>query len=123
MDKRVCLYARTAHYNEEALKQQITLLDTYAKEHNLTVVMRLSEGGSGKDGNREGIKCIKRLAKEKKIDAIIVKDISRLFRNIYFFQHFSETMKESGVEIISIENSYAVDFVTKLCYNTDNSPT
>ena len=123
MNKRVCLYARTAINDAVTLNNQLTNLNAYTDENNLTVVFRLSEVGSGKDDNREGIKFMQRLAEKKKIDVVVVKDISRLFRDIALYLRFSETMKRYGVQIVSVEGNNSVDFLYNLCYHTNDSLT
>lgn len=121
MNKRVCLYARTAIYDKAALNMQLIGLDTYADEHDMTVVFRFSESGSGNNINRDGIKYLQRLAQEHKIDAVVVKDVSRLFRDTILYLHFSEIMKRNGVQIISVEGSNSVDFFDNSCYIINNS--
>ena len=114
MNKRVCLYARTALNEETALEKQRFILNRYAGKHNLTVVDIISESSSGLNGNREGIKRLRKMADEHRIDAIVIVEISRLFRNVMLTVDFAKSMKECGVDIIETDGNRNVDFLTKI---------
>lgn len=56
---------------------------------------------SGRDFNREGIDEIRRLAKQRKIDAVAVYDVSRLGRNVLESLLFIKWLADHGVTVVS----------------------
>ena len=77
---KVCLYARVASPDQNTLDFQTERLKAFATKHSLDVVETAAEFGSGIRADRPALSRVEALAAAGKIDAVIVKSISRLFR-------------------------------------------
>ncbi|HIE44241.1 MAG TPA: recombinase family protein [Candidatus Omnitrophica bacterium] len=87
-----------------SLEAQEAKIKSYVELHNLGEVEIIrDEGKSGKDLNREGIQEILRLAKEKRINHLIVYKLDRLTRRtLDLLTLIEEVFKPNNVEIHSI---------------------
>lgn len=100
---KVCLYARVACSDQLALDCQTERLKAFAAEHNLDVVDAAAEFGSGIRADRPELTRVEALAAEGKIDAVVMTDISRLFRSAPLYFEFARRMQDCGVKIFEFD--------------------
>jgi DNA invertase Pin-like site-specific DNA recombinase len=103
--KRVCAYARvsTDNYEQgESLENQITYygnLIASSPEYELVGIFA-DKGISGTTENRPQFQKMLGLCRERKIDLIITKSISRFARNTAIVLKIVREIKELGIEVI-----------------------
>ena len=79
-------------FESESVENQRVILTDYAKEHNFNVVKEyVDDGYSGTNFDRPAFKEMLEDLKNKVIDTIIVKDLSRLGRDHIQTGYFVET--------------------------------
>lgn len=100
---KVCLYARVASPNQTALDSQVECLKDFAYKLNLEIVEVAAECGSGLRADRPELSRVEALAAERKIDAVVVTDISRLFRDTFLCCDFVERMESYSVKIFTLD--------------------
>lgn len=66
----------------------------FAKQKGLNVVKVIAEIGSGLNHNRKGLREIAKIAKQKKVDMILTKDVSRISRDYIAEIKFIEQIKK-----------------------------
>lgn len=100
------IYCRTACKDSSNIQKQITLLKEYLSNHNLTQVAEFIDNGySGLDMNRPGLNQLIKAIENKKIDGIIVEDISRLGRDKdQTMDFFNNYCKKHQIRFISVNN-------------------
>ena len=103
---RVWLYARLSRDEDvelNSLTNQQKILREYAEKNNYEVVGESSDDNiSGMHFNREGINKIYEVVEEKLIDAVIVKDLSRLGRHRTQTALFIDYLRENEVKVLSV---------------------
>jgi DNA invertase Pin-like site-specific DNA recombinase len=102
MIMRVAIYHRIANKNKTSqieLQQEIEMLKIAADNNDYEIVMIEYDFGSGLDYKREGLLKIKDAIKNKQIDILIVKDISRIGRNTFNNFEFVKFMQDNNVEL------------------------
>ena len=80
---KVCLYARVANPDQTALNYQVEWLKDFAGKHNLEIVDVAAEYGSGLRSDRPELSRVEALFADSKIDAVVITNISRLFRDTF----------------------------------------
>lgn len=100
---KVCLYARVASPDQTALECQVKRLKEFACKHNLEIVEVAAECGSGLCADRLELIRVEALAAEGRIDAVIVTNIARLFRDTFLCCDFVERMESCGVKIFTLD--------------------
>ena len=100
---KVCLYARVANSDQGAIDYQVECLKDFAGKLNLEIVEVAAECGSGLRADRPELSRVKMLAANSKIDAVVVTDISRLFRDAFLCCDFVERMESYGVKIFILD--------------------
>ncbi len=100
---KVCLYARVACHDQTALDCQVENLKAFAAEHSLDVVDVAAEFGSGMSADRQALSRVEALAVKRQIDAIIVKDISRLYRDTFKYDELKRRLDSYGVRIYTLD--------------------
>lgn len=105
--------------NSNSISNQKQIIDSYIKEKNNLKLINyyIDDGYSGTDFNRPGFKKLLVDIKEKKVNTIIVKDLSRLGRNHIEVDNYLENIfPMMNVRFISIienidsyENSESLD--------------
>ena len=106
---KVWLYARLSRDEDSelnSLTNQQNILRKYAEKNHYTVVGEsFDDNVSGMHFNREGINKIYSAVEEKQIDAVIVKDLSRLGRHrtqtamfIDYLRENIQSMKDAVLE-------------------------
>lgn len=105
-DMRVWLYARLSRDEDDelnSLTNQQNIIREYAEKNNYTIVGEsFDDNVSGMHFNREGINKIYEAVENKLIDAVIVKDMSRLGRHKTQTALFIDYLRENDVKVLSV---------------------
>lgn len=118
MKYKVGAYLRLSkeEYNNEKESNSITnqrqIIDNYLKEHNeyKLVDYYVDDGYSGTNFDRPEFQRMLEDIKNKKIDVIIIKDLSRLGRNYIETGNFIEVIFPAmGVSVISVDENCEID--------------
>jgi len=103
---RVWLYSRLSRDEDvelNSLTNQQNILREYALKNGYEVVGESADDNiSGMHFNREGINQIYQAVEEKRIDAVIVKDLSRLGRHRTQTALFIDFLRENDVKVLSV---------------------
>ena len=94
--------------DSESVTNQKELLRDYVKNHNFNLVNEyVDDGFSGTDFDRPGFQKMMEDIKNKKINCVVVKDLSRLGRDHVMTGYYIETFfPENQIRFISILESY-----------------
>lgn len=98
--KRTWIYCRTVYPDDNALMQQQAVLTDYAKEQGLVIVGCTAECASGLDTSRTGLREIFDAVDAGKVDLLLVKDVSRLSRNVMAVSDCLNWLKKRSVDVI-----------------------
>lgn len=118
MKNKVGAYLRLSkeEYNNEkesnSIINQRQIIDNYVKEHKeyKLVDYYVDDGYSGTSFDRPEFQRMLEDIKNKKIDVIIIKDLSRLGRNYIETGNFVEVVFPAmGVSVISVDEKYEID--------------
>lgn len=111
--KRVWLYGRVADDTGEGweLKIQMGFLRRWAAENGFTVAGETAEVGSGIQAGRPGLAEITRAVREKKMDAVVVKDLGRLMRDYIAGAQYIDFLQAEGVELVSISDGPCINMI------------
>ena len=103
---RVWLYYRLSRDEDEELESltnQKSIIEEYAKSKQYKIIGEsFDDNMSGMNFNREGIYKLNEQVENKKIDAVIVKDLSRLGRHRSMTDMYIEYLLQNGVRVISV---------------------
>ena len=103
---RVWLYSRLSRDEDaelNSLTNQQNILREYALKNGYEVVGESADDNiSGMHFNREGINQIYQAVEDKAIDAVIVKDLSRLGRHRTQTALFIDYLRENDVTVLSV---------------------
>lgn len=103
---KVWLYYRLSRDEDEelnSLTNQRKIIYDYAVKNNYVIVGEsFDDNVSGMHFNREGISKIYDAVENKKIDAVIVKDLSRLGRHRTQTALFIDYLRENNVRVLSV---------------------
>lgn len=95
-----------------SITNQKLIIDNYLKEHKEYVLVNyyIDDGYSGTNFDRPEFQRMLEDIKNKKIDVIIIKDLSRLGRNYIETGNFVEVVFPAmGVSVISVDENYKMD--------------
>ena len=118
MNYKAAAYLRLSkeEYNNEkesnSIINQKQIIDNYLKEHKeyKLVDYYVDDGYSGTNFDRPEFQRMLEDIKNKKIDVIIIKDLSRLGRNYIETGNFVEVVFPAmGVSVISVDEDYEID--------------
>lgn len=114
--KRVWLYGRVAHDSGEGweLERQMEFLRRWAAENGFTVTGETAEVGSGIRAERPGLAEVTRAVREKKMDAVVVKDFSRLMRGCIAGAQYIDFLHAEGVGLVSISDGPCINMIHAL---------
>lgn len=114
--KRVWLYGRVADGSGEGweLKMQMDFLRRWAAENGFTITGETAETGSGIRAERPGLAEVTRAVREKKMDAVVVKDLGRLMRDYIAGNSYIDFLQTEGVELVSINDGPAIHMIHTL---------
>ncbi|WP_337398881.1 recombinase family protein [Congzhengia sp.] len=95
--------SRDEDSEQESLKNQEDLVVGYMNKNNHTVIeIAMDDNYTGMNYDRPGIKRMFELARERMIDAVFVKDLSRLGRHRTLTLECIDKLKLLGVRVISV---------------------
>lgn len=115
-NKRVWLYGRVADSSGEGweLKMQMDFLRYWAAENSFTVVGETAEAGSGIRAERPGLAEVTRAVREKKMDAVVVKDLGRLMRDYIAGAKYIDFLQTEGMELVSVNDGPCINMIHAL---------
>lgn len=103
---RVWLYYRLSRDEDEelnSLMNQRSIIESYALNHGHTIVGESCDDNiSGMRFDRKGLNQVTRAVDAGKIDAVIVKDLSRLGRHQMQTALFIDYLRQCGVAVLSV---------------------
>ena len=106
MTMRVCLYARLSNDDDPAqnsLQNQQEICRTFAEKKDWTIVGSSTDDNiSGMNFSRRGLDTLTAAVQAKQIDAVLVKDLSRLGRHRTQTALFIDYLREHQVRVISV---------------------
>ncbi len=112
LEQWTSLYVRLSRDDENkgdsnSISHQIEILTKYCKDHGITnYKIYKDDGYSGTNFNRPGFKEMLADIEERKVSAVIVKDMSRFGRNYLEVGMFTEIrFPELGVRFIAINDN------------------
>lgn len=97
--------SRDSEYSEfDSLENQLSIINNYCKDNNLKVVNKyVDDGYTGTNFDRPSFNKMLEDIKDKKINCIIVKDLSRFGRNLGWTEiYLNEIFTELDVRFISV---------------------
>lgn len=88
----------------QGLDEQELSVEKYCTENGICIVQWFEDKGiSGTDESREGICDALEYMKEHSIKTIVVRDIGRLWRDIYNQAYVMKSLEDMGADFISVE--------------------
>ncbi|MBR5743036.1 MAG: recombinase family protein, partial [Clostridia bacterium] len=112
--RRILVYCRESRdeggENRERIETQRDMLLRFAREQKLGKIVKvvMDDDATGTDFRR--LDAVKALAEEGEIDALLLKDSSRLGRNLTESLLFTEFLEKRGVELLFESEEYNEDF-------------
>lgn len=103
--KRAWIYCRTAYPDTAFLAIQEKNMIDYAKAQGLSIVGVTSEHGSGLDFSRDGIKAVFHAIVAGGVDVLLVKDLSRLGRDVEEIDIFLHWLKKHNATLICADGT------------------
>ena len=108
--KRAWLYGRIAHDDGITLVAQMDLLRHWAAEHGYAIVGEIAETGVICP-DRPGLSAVMQTAREKRMNALVVRKLGRLTRNPLDACELMETLKECGICLICTGENFIPDLL------------
>lgn len=102
---KVALYARVSTSDQQTIPMQLETMREYAGKRNLDVIKEVEEIASGANNERPKREEILKLAKKRKIDAIIIWKLDRWGRSLLDLVMTINELTALGVGFISITES------------------
>ena len=103
--KRVWIKCRTAYPDAVSLAVQEQYMIDYAKAHGFLIAGVTSEHGSGLDFSRDGIKAVSHAIEMGEADALLVKELSRLGRDVEETDVYLHWLKKHNVTLICADGT------------------
>ena len=101
--KRVWMYCRIAHQSaadDFSMAAQVESLKEYASRNNLSIVGISTEYGSGLTLDRPGLMEVKKAVQGNEVNAVLVKNLSRIARGFIPTQEAIHFLSRHKVELI-----------------------
>ena len=108
---RVIIYCHIAHDNGTVMESQKNYLRHWAAENGFTVVGEITEVGSGTRMDRSGLSEVMQAVQEKKMDALVVRNLARLTRHPLDACQLMETLREKGIDLICTDEKFIADLL------------
>jgi DNA invertase Pin-like site-specific DNA recombinase len=110
--KRVLIYVRVStSHQEQKPEVQLSELRSYCLSRKWNVVEEIVDHGySGDSVNRPGLKQLNKLVKSRKVDAVIVFKLDRLFRSLKHMVVMLQEFSDLGVSFVSLHEQ--IDMTT-----------
>ena len=110
---KVWLYYRLSRDEDKelnSLTNQRKILEAFAKEHGHVVIGEsYDDNVTGMHFNREGIEQLQDAVEKKQIEAVVVKDLSRLGRHKTQTAMFIDYLRSNGVRVLSVTENIDTD--------------
>ena len=103
--KRAWVYCRTAYPDAASLAIQEKNMIDYAKAQGFSIAGVTSEHGSGLDFSRDGIKEVSHAIEAGEVDVLLVKNLSRLGRDMEETDVFLHWLKKNNVTLICADGT------------------
>lgn len=103
--KRVWINCRTAYPDAVSLAVQEQYMIDYAKAHGFLIAGVTSEHGSGLNFSRDGIKAVSHAIEMGEADALLVKELSRLGRDVEETDVYLHWLKKHNVTLICADGT------------------
>lgn len=107
---RTVIYARRSTMKKsqsDTIENQINICRRRAKEMNLTIVDVKTDTGTGRtDNSRDEIKELIKDAKDGKFECVIMKGISRFYRDVEHGIGLIKKLDRSNIRVITIEENF-----------------
>lgn len=103
--KRVWIYCRTAYPDAVSLAVQEQYMIDYAKAQGFLIAGVTSEHGSGLDFSRDGIKAVSHAIEMGEADALLVKELSRLGRDVEETDVYLHWLKKHNATLICADGT------------------
>ncbi len=88
-----------------SLDAQERYMIDYVKKQGFLIMGVTSEQGSGLNFSRKGIKNVSNAVEEGRVDALFVKNLSRLGRDIEEVEVYLHWLKKHGVELLCADGA------------------
>lgn len=109
---KTAIYCRVACADQMALDMQIECLREYAAEHGIDDITVYSDNGySGLDYNRPGFSLMECDIEDGAIEAVIVRDLSRIGRNMVETIQWITGIRDRGIVFIQADLPFGDNFV------------
>lgn len=109
---RVALYCRVASADQLGLEHQDAILQVYADERGYSDhVSYLDNGYSGLDFDRPAFSRLNADIQNGKIDAVLVRDVSRIGRNYLEVVSWIDEVEKKGVVFITADHPWDTEYV------------
>lgn len=97
---KALIYSRVSKSSSfQDVERQVMELKEYAKNCNYEIVEEVTENISGRRVKREGVKKVIELAKFRKINKVLIHEVSRLGRNLVDVVNTVEELKKYRVSV------------------------
>lgn len=108
---KVAIYARVSTTRDQSPEAQVFELKAFCEARGWSVEHELSDHGfSGGTDQRPALKKLMKLAQERKIDAVVILKLDRLFRSIAHLIRTMDLFEQLGVKLIAVRDG--VDLTT-----------
>ena len=104
---KTAIYCRVANEDDSAIATQEDRLRIYAQENGYgNVTIYSDNGASGLDFNRPALSKLEADIQAGWIDALIVRDISRIGRNCFETENWIADLRKKGVKLLTVDGVY-----------------
>lgn len=100
--KRYWLYGRVASPDECALECQMMYLRSFAEERQLNIAGESQDEASGLTFERPGLNSFLAAVKQGGVDALLIKDLTRLGRDAVQTSAFLAKINGYGIKVFSV---------------------
>lgn len=111
---KVWIYARVAHPNVNELEAQIASLQQIAERKGFYVVGISSDTGSGLSMNRPGLQLMLQIARQRKIETVLITELSRLSRKEKDMLKIFRLFQKHHVQLTSVKDQPTADYMRLL---------
>jgi len=112
---KAAVYLRVANECQLAIESQEDKLKQFAAEQGYTDIAVYSDNGyNGLNFNRPAFMQMENDIQAGLIDAIIIKDVSRISRNHLHFGKWLDDMRNKNVKVISVNDNFNSDDCTAI---------
>ena len=117
--KRAWIYCRTAYPDAVSLEVQEKCMIDYANAQGFLIAGITSEHGSGLDFSRNGIKVVSRAVEEGKVDALLIKDLSRIGRDLEDVDVYLHWLQKHNVTLVCADGTIPQTYTDMLHHLID----